>query len=126
MSLLDRGGTYASPEDGFDPVTVYPEVTRKDRLGNTLVGPSLTGIETVARFQVQGQSGTSARRAEVDDIGDMTEQVYTMRLPRSFTTELKSGSEVVWRGERWGVFGEPRRYKGSRRIAHLEYTVRRF
>ncbi|ALF02611.1 head closure Hc1 [Mycobacterium phage Turj99] len=117
--LLDDGANY-------EPVTVYPEVTRKDRLGNTLVGPSTTGIETVARFQVQNQSGTSSRRAEMDDIGDLTEQVYTMRFPRSFTTVLGSGSEVVWRGERWGVYGEPRRFNGSRRTARLEYVVRRF
>ena len=119
MSLLDGGGRY-------EPVTVYLEEVVTDIDGNTRTRPSTTGIQATARFQVQGQSGTSARRAEQDNEGFMTEKVYKMRFPRSFKRVLGAQAQIEWRGERWVVFGDVNRYNGSPNTSRHTYTIRRF
>lgn len=121
MSLLDRGGHY-------EPCTVYPAVTSVDVDGNTIQRPSTTGIPALGRFQPQLQSGTSSRRAEQNDEGFFTEQVYAVRFPRSFTSqygELGSQATVEWRGDTFSVFGKPIRYPGSRNTDHVSYLLRR-
>ena len=51
----------------YDDIIIYPEVVDTDEDGNTRTRPDYTaGYAARARFQVQGQSGTSARRAEQD------------------------------------------------------------
>jgi len=127
VSLLDRGSM-------FEPCTVYPEITVTDADGNTITKASTTGIQTLARFQIQGQSGTASRRAEQNDEGFDTERVYTVRFPNSFTDnhgELGAQAVIEWRTDarglpaRWQIFGDVQRYRGSRRTAHVVYTIRR-
>ena len=121
MSLLDR-----SPGD--EPVIVYPEEDYYDKDGNHMVRASATGFPAVARFQVQGQSGTSSRRAEQQDEGFESEKVYTVRFPNWFTTqygELGAATQIEWRGERWSLFGDVNRSNGSPRTRHDWYRVRR-
>jgi hypothetical protein len=122
MSLLDTGARY-------QPVLVYKEEMVIDEDGNKFTRPSSTPIEAIARLQVQNQSGTSARRAEQDNEGFQTEKVYRMRFPRSFTKEhgiLGAQSEIVWRGERWAVFGDATVYESSPALARVDYTIKRF
>ncbi|EHB44151.1 hypothetical protein MycrhDRAFT_6901 [Mycolicibacterium rhodesiae JS60] len=122
MSLLDNGASY-------DPVVVYPEELITDSDGNKFTRPSKTGIPAKARFQVQGQSGTSARRAEQDNEGFESEKVYRMRFPRSFTKAhgiLGSQSQIEWRGERWAVFGDVNFYNASSALSRVDYTVKKY
>lgn len=117
MSLLD-----SSPS--FESCTVYPEETTTDADGNTITRASATGVETTGRFQIQGQSGTSSRRAEQQSEGYETERVYTVRFPRGFQI-LGAQSKVEWRGGVFSLFGDAQYYNGSRRTAHVIYTIRR-
>lgn len=122
MSLLDTGARY-------EPVTVYPEVMVVDEDGNKFTKPSDTPIEAIARFQVQNQSGTSARRAEQDNEGFESEKHYRMRFPRSFTVEhgiLGAQSQIVWNGQRWALFGDATVYNSSPALARVDYTIKRF
>lgn len=122
MSLLDTGARY-------QPVVVYPEEMVFDSDGNKRTRPSSTPINAIARFQVANQSGTSARRAEQDNEGFETEKVYRMRFPRSFTKEhgiLGAQSEIVWRGQRWALFGDATEYDSSPALNRVDYTIKRF
>lgn len=122
MGLLDGGALY-------EDITVYPQELVTDGDGNKKTRPSVTGVSAKARFQVQGQSGTSARRAEQDVEGDESEQVYEMRLDRASNTLLGPigpQAEIEWQGKRWAVFGFPGMYNSSRRTAHTVYTVKRY
>lgn len=116
MSLLDKG---------TDHVVVYPEEVWTDSDGNTMIRAASTGIPTTASVQILAQSGTSARRSEQDNEGFESEEVYRVRFPRSFTVPIGAQARVEWRGVMWSVIGEPRRYNGSRRTTHLDYTIRR-
>lgn len=118
MSLLDRGR---------ETVTVYPEEVYTDPDGNVLRRPSATGITVPnAVVQLLAQSGTSSRRAEQDNEGLETEEVYRLRLPRSYTGPvIGAHGRVVWRGLTWAVIGKERRYNGSSRTGHIDYTIRR-
>ncbi|BBZ23907.1 hypothetical protein MHIB_23250 [Mycolicibacter hiberniae] len=121
MSLLDRGGQY-------EPVTVYPEVLTEDIDGNPRTSPDPDGIPTTARFQVMNQTGTSARRSEEDNEGFESEEVYSMRFPRSFDRAhglLGLQSQIDWHGDRWSVFGYGNRFNGSPRTARFVYTIKR-
>jgi len=122
MSLLDTGARY-------QPVLVYKEEMVIDEDGNRFTRPSSTPIEAIARLQVQNQSGTSARRAEQDNEGFATEKLYRMRFPRSFTKEhgvLGAQSEIVWRGERWSIFGDATEYDSSPALQRVDYIIKRF
>ncbi|AQT28212.1 head-to-tail stopper [Mycobacterium phage Bachome] len=122
MSLLDTGARY-------QPCIVYPEEVVTDADGNIRTRPSTTGIPAIARFQVQNQSGTSARRAEQDNEGFETEKVYKMRFPRSFTKEhgiLGAQSQIEWRGQRWALFGDATVYDMSPATARVDYVIKRF
>lgn len=116
MSLLDRYNT---------DVVVYPDETYTDEDGNLITRPSPVGIPTPATIRLAMQSGTSSRLAEQQDLGDFTEEVYTMRLPRDFPHELGTRAIIEWRGGKWSVFGKPRWFGGSRRTARIEYVIKR-
>lgn len=118
MSLLDRGR---------ETVVVFPEEVYTDPDGNVLRRPRTTGT-TVTNVVVQllSQSGTSQRRAEQDNEGQETEEMYRLRLPRSYTGPvLGAHGRVQWRGLSWAVIGKERRYNGSYRTAHIDYVIRR-
>lgn len=118
MSLLDRTNF---------PVTVYPEITIQDEDGNDILKPG-PGYETTATIQPQRQSGTSARRAEQDDEGYSTEEIYRLRFSRAHDAEhglLGQGSQLDWNGGRWHFVGMPTQYAGSRRTAHIDYQIKR-
>jgi hypothetical protein len=121
MSLLDGGANY-------EPVIVYPEVSRRDADGNIVTEASTTGVPDVARFQVLNQSGTSSRRQEQDNEGFESEKVYGMRFPRSspFHSALGAQAEIDWNGQRWVVFGDPNLHNGSPRTRHATYTIKRY
>lgn len=121
MGLLDTGARY-------QPVIVYKEQMVIDADGNKFTKPSTTGINAIARLQVANQSGTSARRAEQDNEGFESEKVYRMRFPRSFTKEhgvLGAQSQIVWRGERWSLFGDATEYDSSPALSRVDYTIKR-
>lgn len=127
MSLLDED------EDRYEDVLVYPEETYISRDGNVMTRASSTGVPTKARWQIQGQSGTSSRRAEQQEEGFESERVYTIRFPRDF--QILGAQAQVRRGLSeadppagdpvYSIFGDVQIYKGSRRTAHVDYTVRR-
>jgi hypothetical protein len=122
MGLLDTGARYQD-------VLVYPEEMIVDSDGNKFTRPSKVPIKAIARLQVANQSGTSARRAEQDNEGFETEKVYRMRFPRSFTRDygiLGAQSQIVWRGQRWALFGDATVYESSPALARVDYTIKRF
>lgn len=116
MSLLDTGR---------ETVIIFQEIETTDADGNTITRAGPTGVETIAAVQLAAQSGTSARRAEQDNEGFESEQVYRLRLPRSWTEDIGTQAQVEWRGVRWSIIGKPRRYNGSNRTAHTDYIIRR-
>lgn len=116
MSLLDTGR---------ETVTIYQEIETTDSDGNTITKAGPVGVETIAAVQLAAQSGTSARRAEQDNEGFESEQVYRLRLPRSFTMVIGAQAQVEWLGVRWSIIGKPRRYNGSNNTAHTDYIIRR-
>jgi hypothetical protein len=116
MSLLDTGR---------EVVTIYQEIETIDADGNTITKAGPTGVETIAAVQLAAQSGTSARRAEQDNEGFESEQVYRLRLPRSFPFVIGAQAKVQWQGVYWSVIGKVRRYNGSNRTRHTDYIIRR-
>lgn len=119
MSLLDKGNY---------TVTVYPQEEYIDPDGNTILRAALTGYDTVAMIQAARQSGTSARRAEQDNEGYDTEELYRIRFTRKHDREnppLGQAAEVLWRGYRWSVTGYETIYNGGRRTRHLDYQLKR-
>lgn len=127
MSLLDNSRQY-------EPCVVYPEETYLDDDGNKMTRCSDTGIPTPARFQYQGQSGTSSRRGEQQEEGFESERVYEIRFPRKFVQahgELGMQSQIGWsvdsqgREARWAIFGDAQRHNSSSRTRRLLYTIRR-
>lgn len=116
MSLLDKGR---------ESVVVYQEVVFIDTDGNTMTKPGNVGTTTTATIQLLAQSGTSQRRAEQTNEGFETEEIYRMRLPRSFPYVVGNQAQVVWRGKRWSVMGKERRYNGSSKTAHIDYLIKR-
>jgi len=113
-------------DTGTEDVLVFLEEVVTDIDGNIRTRPSKTGIPTKARIQVQGQSGTSARRSEQDNEGYESEKVYRIRFPRSFPHVLGAQSQIEWRGQRWAVFGDINYYTSSPRTAHVVYTMKRY
>ena len=117
MSLLDVANT---------TVRLYPEEAVEDKDGNIRTRASDTPIEMDVWIAPLAQSGTSARRAEQDNEGYETEQVYRMRvLRKDMGMEIGAQAKVEWRGEMWSIFGEELRFNGSPRTAHHDYTLRR-
>lgn len=117
MSLLDRGR---------ETVTLYNEETYTDADGNPSRRASSTPIViTNCVVQPAAQSGTSQRREEQDNEGFESEETYRLRPPRSFTTLIGAQAKIVWRGLSWSIVGKGRKYNGSDRTAHQDYTIRR-
>lgn len=116
MSLLDKS---------TDDIIVYPEEVVTDIDGNVRTQASKTGYRARARLQPMAQSGTSSRRAEQDNEGFESEKLYSMRLPRGARL-IGAQAEIVWRGERWAVFGDAFFFNGSPQTAHVTYTIKRY
>lgn len=95
--------------------------------GNVMFRISATDVDTVTNCAVQlaSQSGTSARRAEQDEEGYETEDVYRFRPPVSYIRNIHFASKVEWRGVMWSVIGNAKYYNGSDNTAHTDYTLRR-
>jgi|694.fasta_scaffold28832_4 hypothetical protein len=117
VSLLDKAN---------EDIVIFPEETVTDADGNLQTRPSATGFHAKARIQPSGMSGTSARRSEQDNEGFESEKVYSMRLPRSFCQILGAQSQIVWRGQRWVVFGDAFIFNNSPKTAHVAYTIKRY
>lgn len=105
MSLLDSGP---------DLVTVYPTLEVDDGYGGTRPGE---GPPVTVRAHVQ-PSDTDQDGAP----GYLSGATY-----RVFSRTLPAGpwSRVDWAGETWTVVGEPQRFGGSARVAHMAATIRR-
>lgn len=116
MSLLDRGNAN---------VVIYPEIEGTDTDGNPFVRASTQGVPKLVQIQPMPQSGTSARRAEQDNEGFETEQIYRMRFRRGEEMNLGIRSVIDWDGETWHVSGFPVKYRGSHRTTHTDYTIKR-
>ena len=117
MSLLDKGN---------ELIIVFPEEVVIDVDGNTQTRVSKTGIPVWGRIQPVGASGTSARRAEQDNEGFESEQLYRMRLPRAYACHIRAQAQVEWRGKRWAVHGDATVYCNSPRTSHVTYMLRRY
>lgn len=116
MSLLDYGN--------WD-IIVYPEEMYIDSDGNKMMRASSTGIPMRATIQPLPQSGTSARRAEQDNEGFESEELYRLRFRRSEEPFLGNRALIEWRGGTWSINGFPNIYRGSSRTAHLDYVIKR-
>lgn len=116
MSLLDRGN---------EDIIVYPEETITDSDGNVHIRPSTTGVPARVLIQAMPQSGTSARRAEQDNEGFETEQLYRMRFTRGSEMDLGVRARIEWRGQWWSINGFPIRYNSGARTAHIDYVIKR-
>lgn len=126
-----RGGGMSLLLRGNELVTFYPEVIHIDADGNTntrasdMSGP---GITVNAVVQAAAQSGTSARRAEQDEEGFESEEIYRVRVARADDDALGyvgPQGRVRWRGDEWEVFGHPKIYNGSFRTRHRDFLIRR-
>lgn len=106
-------------------VLVYLQETGTDRDGNLITRPSTVGIPAKCRIQRIGQSGTSARRAEQDNEGFGTEEMYRLVFTRDFPYELGPQSRIDWDGRYWAIFGKPHRYNSSSRTRRVEYVMMR-
>lgn len=117
MSLLDKGR---------ETVVIHHAEAWTSPDGNPMY--RATGeVETLDQCVVQlaAQSGTSARRAEQDEEGYDTEEVYRFRPPRSYTRVIHFESKVEWDGKLFSVIGHKRPFNGSDNTAHVDYTLRR-
>ncbi|BBX69419.1 hypothetical protein [Mycolicibacterium psychrotolerans] len=110
MSLLSRA---------TDVVTVFPEEAVTDSDGNTKTRASAVGIVAKAVVQPMVQFVGS----EKAEIGFETEERLRLRLVGWQGGELGAQSQVEWQGRRYSIHGEPRRYGGSRRTAHVIYQL---
>jgi len=118
MSLLRRGR---------ETVIVFHAEEYFSPDGNVMYRASDTDVDIIDNSVVQlaAQSGTSARRAEQDEEGYDTEDVYRFRPPQSYTREISFGSRAEWDGRMWAVIGNVRKYNGSDVTRHHDYTLRR-
>lgn len=107
MSLLRRGN---------EVVTVFAEVVTTDVDGNTIVKPSAVG--QVAKAVVQ-----PITTDENNEDGFHTSEKLRLRLVGWSGPELGAESQVEWQGRRYSVEGEPKRFRGSVRTAHTDYTL---
>jgi hypothetical protein len=113
-------------DKGRETIVLYNEETYISPDGNPSRRASSTGVTvTNCVIQPSAQSGTSQRREEQDNEGFESESTYRLRPPRSFTTIIGMMAKVVWQGETWSVVGKHKRYNGSSKTAHIDYTIRR-
>lgn len=117
MSLLDKGN---------ETVRIQPPTWVQDEDGNTMpTYDPAHEFTAYVRLQPAAQSGTSARRAEQDNEGFESEELYSLRFVRGQEPDLDPQTKVVWHGKTWHLFGYPKRYNGSSRTRRLEYLIRR-
>lgn len=107
MSLLTRG---------TEVVTVYPEELTIDGYGNKITRASTDGV--VCRAVVQPISST-----EDQSVGFLSEERLRLRLVGWQGGILGAQSQVEWNGKRYSVDGDAKQYNGSRRTAHVDYTL---
>lgn len=112
---------------GRETVTVYHQEEFLSPDGNPMYRASITDVDVITNcaVQVAAQSGTSARRAEQDEEGYNTEDVYRFRPPITYTRRIGFESKVLWRGLMWSIIGNPKEYNGSDNTYHTDYTLRR-
>ena len=60
---------------------------------------------------------------EDQDNGFTTEERLRLRLVNWQGDELGAQAQVEWEGRRYSVHGEPKRFRGSRRTAHVDYVL---
>lgn len=129
MSLLDD-----NDQSVYEPCNVYLEEVWTSPDGNVMTRRSTTPTPAMARFDKQGQSGTSARRAEQDDEGFYSEDVYRVRFSRQFDAEygeLGAQAAIGWgvdskgREAIWPLFGNVARHNRSERTRRKVYVIRR-
>jgi hypothetical protein len=108
VSLLNRG---------TETVKVFQEVQtpETDADGNTITRAAKVG--TLVRAVVQPISSTEDAAG-----GFNTESRYRLRLI-NYPGILGAQSQIEWLGKRYSVHGEPLVYNGSRRTAHVSYTI---
>lgn len=116
MSLLDRGNA---------DVIVYLEEGYIDADGNRSIRPSQVGIPARVLIQAMPQSGTSARRAEQDNEGFESEQLYRLRFTRRNQMNPGIRSQIEWKGQRWSINGLPIEYNSGKRTSHTDYVIKR-
>lgn len=114
MSLLHRG---------TETVVVYPEEAYIDADGNTITRASAAGVVVKAVVQPI-TSAVATGGSEKQETGFFTEAKYRLRLA-GYPGVLGAQSQVDWDGKRWCIEGEPRKYNGSRRTAHIDYVISR-
>lgn len=101
MSLLDNGP---------DEVTVYPDnVTTTDAYGNTIIGPSPTGVAVRGRWQ----PSTAEESAE---LGQQASTLY-----RFISRDFPAGpwARVEFDGSEWDVIARPKQHRGSTTTRHF-------
>lgn len=117
MSLLDFGN---------ETVTIQPARYEEDEDGNLMpTYHSEDEFTATVRLQPSAQSGTSARRAEQENEGFESEEMYSLRFVRNQEVVVDPLAKLQWRGQTWHFFGFPKRYNGSIRTRRLEYMIRR-
>lgn len=99
---------------------VYLEEVTTDSDGNTSTRPSKTGIPTRARISPLGYKDDSG---ETQDGGFQTTSRYRLVLVGWQGAPLGAQSQVEWNGKRYSIEGEPLVHNGSRRTAHVTYTL---
>lgn len=105
---------------------MYLEEQVEDRDGNIRTRASSTPTRMKVWIAPLAQSGTSARRAEQDNEGYESEQVYRMRVRRQdHGVYIGAQSKIVINGQVWSVFGDKYEFRGSPRTHHQDYYLRR-
>lgn len=116
MSLLNRGNT---------EVIVFREEMVVDEDGNRVTRPSKTGIPCQAVIQPVNSSIQPPGSGERQDEGFETTELYRMRLVGWEFGVLGAQSAIEWEGRRYAVQGEVKRFRGSPRTAHDDFTLLR-
>lgn len=111
MSLLDRGN---------EIVTIYPEVQTVSKDGNTVSRPSDTGV--TARVSIQPISPGSPNDTDEQGVAAGS-ALYRLRPLRGQHTALGKATQIEWNSKRYALVGDPIRYNGSSRTAHVEYRI---
>lgn len=106
MSLLDLGN---------ETVTVYPHINTTDSDGNTVVRPSASGTDVVARVQPASSS----------DIPVDGQQMNSFYVVIARDAPAASWSYCLWRGQKWDVVGEIMRSRGSTVTEHVTWNIQR-
>ena len=116
MSLLNKANCV---------VRVYPEEAVYDEDGNIRTRPSKNGISCPAVIQPVNSSIQPPGSGEEDAIGFQTQELYRMRLVGWCGPPLGAQSRIDWEGRWYSVQGEVKRFRGSTRTQHDDFTLLR-